>query len=253
MIYIYTLEDPRTDEVRYVGKTINPKDRLRHHISKARTSKSPKEHSKRWIKSLLNENLLPKMKILLLVESKEWEFYEIECIKLFSNLTNMTEGGQSVWWSKLSEEERKTFKKKMSVVNKQRIISDETREAWRQNAIKTHTGRKRSKQTKEKISAKMLGEGNPRFGVSISEDTRNKLKESSKKRKHSPETKLKMREVQKKICGVRVAQYDLNNNHVATFDSLAEASRATGASHSNISACCRGRLKKAGGSIWRYV
>jgi len=31
--FVYTLSDPRTDNVRYVGATINPEERLKSHIS----------------------------------------------------------------------------------------------------------------------------------------------------------------------------------------------------------------------------
>lgn len=37
------------------------------------------------------------------------------------------------------------------------------------------------------------------------------------------------------------------------FESLAEAARATRTNSSNISACCAGRLKSAGGYKWRYA
>ena len=142
MVYFYILKDPRTNEVRYVGKTVNTINRFRQHVSKARRTVNPKEYSQRWIKILLTENLLPQLEVVFIVEDSEWEYYEIELIKKYNNLTNLTEGGQSVWWSKLSEEDKEKFRNKMKVVNKERPISDETREVWRQNAIKTHTGRK---------------------------------------------------------------------------------------------------------------
>ena len=38
-----------------------------------------------------------------------------------------------------------------------------------------------------------------------------------------------------------------------TFPSTNEAGRVTGINHGNISSCCRGKLKSAGGYIWRYL
>lgn len=38
-----------------------------------------------------------------------------------------------------------------------------------------------------------------------------------------------------------------------TYNSIAEAARATGTNGSNISACCSGRLKSTGGYQWRYA
>ena len=40
---------------------------------------------------------------------------------------------------------------------------------------------------------------------------------------------------------------------LATFPSLMEAERVTGISRSHISKCCNGKLKSAGGYIWRYA
>ena len=40
---------------------------------------------------------------------------------------------------------------------------------------------------------------------------------------------------------------------LATFPSLHEAERVTGIDHSNISTCCTGKLKSAGGYVWKYL
>ena len=40
---------------------------------------------------------------------------------------------------------------------------------------------------------------------------------------------------------------------LATFPSLMEAERVTGIDKSNISKCCNGKYKSAGGYIWRYA
>ena len=39
---------------------------------------------------------------------------------------------------------------------------------------------------------------------------------------------------------------------LATFPSITEAERVTGINHGNISKCCLGKLKSAGGYIWKY-
>ena len=40
---------------------------------------------------------------------------------------------------------------------------------------------------------------------------------------------------------------------LATFPSLMEAERVTGINDGNISKCCLGKLKSAGGYVWRYA
>lgn len=58
--------------------------------------------------------------------------------------------------------------------------------------------------------------------------------------------------VKQSTSGKKVQQI-LNSNIVAEFVSISEASRQTKINVSNISSCCKGFLKTAGGYIWRYI
>jgi hypothetical protein len=49
-----------------------------------------------------------------------------------------------------------------------------------------------------------------------------------------------------------VFQYDLQNNFIQKFGSTREASRSLKIDQGNISLCCRGKLKTAGGYTWKY-
>lgn len=49
-----------------------------------------------------------------------------------------------------------------------------------------------------------------------------------------------------------VMQYTLDIEFVTEYPSITEAERQTGISEGNISMCCRGKRKSAGGYIWRY-
>ena len=52
----------------------------------------------------------------------------------------------------------------------------------------------------------------------------------------------------------KVAQYDLNNNLIQIFDSITEAAQSVGVSSgAHITQCCKGKRKKCGGYIWKYV
>lgn len=51
----------------------------------------------------------------------------------------------------------------------------------------------------------------------------------------------------------KVEQRTMNDEYIKTFDSIAMAEEETGASHSNICACCNGRRNYAGGYKWNYV
>lgn len=51
----------------------------------------------------------------------------------------------------------------------------------------------------------------------------------------------------------RVNQYSLQNDLVATYNSVSEASKLTEINKSSIAKCCRGERKNAGNFIWAYV
>lgn len=50
---------------------------------------------------------------------------------------------------------------------------------------------------------------------------------------------------------VPVSQYDLDGTCIATYQTMKEASKKTGAGYKSISACCNGNRQRAGGFIWR--
>ena len=49
-----------------------------------------------------------------------------------------------------------------------------------------------------------------------------------------------------------VLQFDLQGNFIREWASAQEAAPSTGTYKSNICHCCKGRLKHAGGYIWKY-
>ena len=50
-----------------------------------------------------------------------------------------------------------------------------------------------------------------------------------------------------------VVQYSLNGEKLKEYKSMAEASRETGTPRASISHVCRGKIKTAGGFVWRYA
>ena len=58
---------------------------------------------------------------------------------------------------------------------------------------------------------------------------------------------------QGKINGIKTSKKVLLVEKNITYFSAKEAERKTGISQGNISACCNGRIKTAGGFTWRYV
>jgi hypothetical protein len=93
---IYTLKDPRTDLVRYVGKTVVlPRIRYAQHLYNWQRSIT-KVNS--WIQSLSLNGLKPAMEIVGEFDNNELSKKEIEIIKLYkavgAKLCNHTAGGE---------------------------------------------------------------------------------------------------------------------------------------------------------------
>lgn len=93
--YIYALADPRTGDVRYIGKSIKPVARWRRHRKDQTNSRRG-----RWIRRLAQENLEP---LLYILEGPcvNWEEAERRWIAFYLDtegivLTNLTEGGDGL-------------------------------------------------------------------------------------------------------------------------------------------------------------
>ena len=92
--YIYILQDPITNEVRYVGKSKNP---YRRYLSHLWERPKVKYHSYYWVQKLLKKGLKPIMTIIDEVDDN-WIYLEQYWIEQFRqwgvNLTNITSGGE---------------------------------------------------------------------------------------------------------------------------------------------------------------
>ena len=97
IVYIYSLSNPISNEVRYIGKSTNIENRYKQHIGRC---KKEVTHKCSWIKNLQTENLKPKIEIVDLVESGEWQFWEKYWISQFKSwgfdLVNSTDGGDGI-------------------------------------------------------------------------------------------------------------------------------------------------------------
>ena len=65
-------------------------------------------------------------------------------------------------------------------------------------------------------------------------------------------------QLQKKLYGKdnklskKIIQYDLEGNMIKVWSALREVQRELGITNGNISSCCNGHSKTAGGYIWKY-
>lgn len=128
--YIYGLYDPRTGELRYIGKSDKPRDRLTQHLGDDR-----KNHRCSWIRALKRAGLQP---ILAILDASPpgpgWESVERAYIAAARGdghrLTNGSDGGEGA-----------------------QGLSSETRERMRQAQI----GRRHSAETRALMSAAKKG------------------------------------------------------------------------------------------------
>lgn len=94
--YIYTLEDPRSGEIRYVGWTVNPGRRRREHVGRARRGEDDTRKG-RWVRKLDAGGVRPELVVIEAVPLEERESAEGRWIADLRSaghrLTNMTDGG----------------------------------------------------------------------------------------------------------------------------------------------------------------
>lgn len=56
----------------------------------------------------------------------------------------------------------------------------------------------------------------------------------------------------KEVASIPIVRYSKTNEYIDEFKGVHDAFRLTGICYQNIHACCKGRLKSAGGYIWKY-
>ena len=93
---IYTLSDPNTGLVRYVGKSDDVKVRFQSHVREAIACSET--HKSKWIRKLHKDGKLPVLSIIDTINKNDWKQAEIYYIDWYRtngfNLTNTADGGE---------------------------------------------------------------------------------------------------------------------------------------------------------------
>ena len=228
-VYFYILKDPRTQEVRYVGQTVNPTNRFRNHIWESKTKNVTHKH--KWIVSLLRRNLHPVMEIIGegFMTSKQADRLESSLLKRYNKagrLTNLLDRGrnqsvivtkpinqytlQGVWVARFPNANQAGIS---LGVNDAGIL-----------AVATHPN----------------GRGNrSRHGFLWAFDG---------------EVPTPLETDYRRACTAKsVVQKTKKGEVVEIFMSARMASEKTGVCHKRISAAVTGRQKTAGGFLWSFV
>ena len=248
MFYIYTLTDPNTSEVRYVGKTNNLRRRMYLHIAETKTSKT---HKANWIKSLIDKNQKPVMDVLEICNEDDWVFLESYWISQFRcwgfNLCNLTNGGDGVkMWTDEMRKKMSEVKTGCEVWNKGVPMSDIVKEKLSKAKIGCESAFKGKSHTDE-------------FKISKSRQMKEYYKDNKSNmfnKKHS----YKSIELMSKNCRVSklpktpVLQFNLDGVLIKEWLSVVDAGNKLNIVPSNIRKICKSGefYRIVGGFKWKY-
>lgn len=146
-IYIYALQDPRDNLVKYVGKTTNLYQRFCDHLCKR-----PEDSKRtRWLKEITSVGLRPEMFVLEEVNSSNWmddEKFWVEYLKSIGcPLLNSNKGGRGE-----SPDQETRLKMRMAQLGKKKGAMSEEHKA---KISKANRGQRISDENKQKVSMAM--------------------------------------------------------------------------------------------------
>lgn len=185
MAYIYALIDPRTNEVRYIGKASDIAVRLRRH----KTEKG-NTHKCYWLRQLREQGYVPQLQVLEEVEDSNWAEREIWWIKYYrdngANLTNHCSGGNGAPGISPSDETRQKLSQSLKAHWEKNppTISEEHLAAL----IAGRRATPQSAETREKISQALCG-------IKRSDETCKKISRAKQGQKYGPPTESKRRKI----------------------------------------------------------
>lgn len=272
MIYIYLLSDDNNN-IRYIGQTNNLDRRYRDHISASLNENSGTYniHKARWIRTLIDKGIKPKMEILsecmTLVESNFEENFWITYLSYLGiKLTNS-------YHSDVTEFSAET-RLKMSLAKRNRtlveIFGEEAGKRIRLKFIerteKYWTGRPKTEEMKSKISNTLKiyfsnKENHWAYGKEFTDEHLENLRKShigksvGNKQKRTDEQKKVLSDKIKGSTVLRffIIQKTLNGDFIKRWDSLREIEKFDNTlSRSKIAKCCKGERTKYAGFIWEY-
>lgn len=234
-IYMYV---NKVNNKKYVGQTINLRERHRRHIKDSKTA----------FDKAINKYGIENFCVYILHEDvnsmEERNSLEELYIKKYNTLINegcgynIQKGGNNremneLTKKKLSEGRKGKFKGKENPFYG-KTHTEEVKQIIRETRDK-HKHIYQSEEFRQKISETTKGEKNGMFGKTHSEETKQKISESLQG--HGT----------KQVC-----QYDNKGNFIKVWTSIREASKQLNLQAPNITHCLQVPTHKAGDCYWRY-
>lgn len=250
--YIYKISD-ELGNVRYIGKSNNPRRRLYQHINDKSNL-----HKFNWLNSIIKRGSKPIIEIIEKVSVDIWQEREIYWIAKFKedgfDLINLTLGGEGGNGMKHTEESKQSMSKSKKGIK----LSEEHRksisEAVKKKAEESPNYNRSGNNLKQPIDKDLLYQLYISENISIPEIAE-KLDCSEKKVWDNLQDYgiKKDKRIWKKQCASQptkvVLQYDLEGNLIKEWKSVVEINKKMKIKPDK---CCRGEAKSAGGFIWRY-
>lgn len=252
--YIYSLVCPLDGKVKYVGKANDPKSRFRKHKSLGDTNTGDNIAKNEWIKSLLDQGLLPILEILEEVEITEWKEKEKFYVRQFREqgleLFNICGGGNGATFGNSGSFKGKPPVKVVCLTKQGEYVNTfnsikEGREFCGKKIYNVLVGKRKTSGgyiwlfervynsiTEEELNI-IIENANINNSLNNGISTRFKKGQISDKRK-------------------KVKQYTLDGIYLKTWEYAGVAAKEYNCSISNITNCASGRQKSALGYKWVY-
>lgn len=254
--YIYTISYGHN--IRYVGKSNNPRRRLYQHINERSN-----RHKYNWLQSIIGKGEKHKIEIIPIdqVPEDEWEFWEQYWISQFKcwgfNLLNATDGGEGANNYKHTDESKQKMRisklgTKLPEEQKRKISESVKKKAQENPLYNRGEGNSKISLNKEELHQKYIVENlslnkcASYFGVAKKTIFSN-ITEYGFKKDKSKWINQVISNPEKTIL-----QFDKDGNFIKEWIGLKSITKEIGINSSNIANCCRGIAKSAGGFIWKY-
>jgi group I intron endonuclease len=249
MGYIYKITNLINKKL-YIGQTIQDDVEKRWELHR-RLAKKDKGCTalKEAFKKHGIENF--KFEVLIICFNDDCIAYEKDYIKKYNALVpngyNISEGGNggALFKGKHHTEETKN---KLRESSKAYYSNPENR-AEHNDKIKN--GMQKSEKWKKALAEGRVGENRRGKTYQMKEESKKKIGEGLNK--YYKDNRDKHTKIMSEKLGHRIEQYDNNNNYINKYISIAEAVRQTNIPKTTLQYCILGRLKTAGGFIWKRV
>jgi hypothetical protein len=244
MRYIYSLSDPITNEIRYIGQTDNINRRFNGHLSSSinKNNKQYNTHKCSWIRKLITNNLKPIISIIevvdTLIESNIRENYYIE--KLTNEGVKLTNshGGDVTEFSTETKDKMSVAKKGKKL---EEIVGDkkakELKIYYSNRATENNPNKSSDPLVKEKISNTLKDffkdkNNHWAYGKEMTDKMRNsqrlshlnnpKNKGNTHKRTEEQKEKIRKAISGRIIIRSKILQYDLDGLFIRKWNSIRE-------------------------------